>query len=72
MQRRHLLALVGPPGGLPAQVPGFVGDVLGEIGSLAGGAMDSIGETIRSLTPGGADSASEAATGKFPGPVVFL
>ncbi len=55
------VALVGPPGGLPSQVPGFVGDILGEIGSMAGGAMDGIGETIRSLTPGGADAAGEAA-----------
>ncbi|WP_262178211.1 hypothetical protein [Haloarcula laminariae] len=55
------VALVGPPSGLPSQVPGFVGDILGEIGSTAGGAMDGIGETIRGLTPGGADSAGEAA-----------
>ncbi|MFC6757721.1 MULTISPECIES: hypothetical protein [Haloarcula] len=55
------VALVGPPGGLPEQVPGFVGDILGEIGSMPGGAMDGIGETIRGLTPGGADSADEAA-----------
>ncbi len=55
------VALVGPPTDLPSQVPEFVGDILGEIGSAAGGAMDGIGETIRGLTPGDADSAGEAA-----------
>jgi hypothetical protein len=53
------LAMVGPPGGLPAPVPDFVGNILGEIGSALG--MDGLGETISGLTPGGEGSAEVAA-----------
>lgn len=48
----QMLALAGPPTDMPAQVPGFVGDILAEIGSSAGDAMGGIGETISGLTPG--------------------
>ena len=46
------VAIVGPPGGLPAPVPDFVGNILGEIGGSAGDAADGLGETISGLTPG--------------------
>ncbi|GGN92442.1 hypothetical protein [Haloarcula pellucida] len=51
----------GPPTDLPAQVPDFVGDVLGEAGSSAGEAKDGFGETISGLTPGGSEAAEGAA-----------
>lgn len=56
----------GPPTDLPAQVPGFVENILGEVGSSAADAADGIGETISGMTPGGADvsdGAGDAASG---------
>jgi hypothetical protein len=49
-------AQAGPPTDLPAQVPDFVGNVLGEIGASAGDAMDGLGESISGLTPGGGEA----------------
>jgi len=57
------VALVGPPADLPAQVPEFVGDLLGAIGSMAGNVMEGIGETVRALTPGNS-SGAETAPGR--------
>lgn len=51
--------LVGPPGGLPAPVPDFVGDILAEIGSIED-AAGGIGETISELTPAGGDTPGKA------------
>ncbi len=48
-----VLAQAGPPAELPAQVPEFVGNVLGELGQAAGETADGLGETISGLTPGG-------------------
>lgn len=45
---------------LPAQVPDFVGHILGEIGSTAHGAMDGLGQTISDMTPGG-EAAAQAS-----------
>ena len=59
-----IVAQAGPPTDLPAQVPDFVSNVLGEIGQSAGDAMNGIGETISGLTPGGGEmpaGAGEAA-----------
>lgn len=56
----------GPPTDLPARVPEFVGNILGEIGSSAGDATGGIGDAISGLTPGGseaADGAGETASG---------
>lgn len=55
----------GPPADLPGAVPDFVGNILGEIGSMAGAESGGLGETISGLTPDGdaaADAASENAT----------
>ena len=62
----NALALVGPPGGLPEQVPTFVGDLLDTVGPAVDGTVDGLGDAVRSVTPGGpasapADAASEAA-----------
>lgn len=43
----------GPPDDLPDPVPDFVSDVLGTITDFVSGAVDSLGELVRSLTPGG-------------------
>jgi hypothetical protein len=40
-------------------VPGFVGELLSEIGSAAGEAAGGIGDAIRGLTPGGAENAGK-------------
>ncbi|WP_459191853.1 hypothetical protein [Halosimplex sp. J119] len=52
----------GPPVDMPAQVPDFVSDVHGIIGSHVGGAVDgaqSLGEQISDVTPDGDDAANE-------------
>lgn len=56
----------GPPADLPAQVPDFVTDIMDAVRSFDGGG--GLGETIRDLTPGGAemgggpgDAANESA-----------
>lgn len=52
----QLVLQAGPPAELPSQVPGFVSELLNEIGSAAGG----IGETISGMTPGGSEAAEGA------------
>ena len=52
----------GPPTDLPAQVPDFVGNILGEIGSSAGEARDGLGEAISGMTPGGKEATAGAET----------
>ena len=47
------MLLVGPPGGLPAPVPDFVGELLGTIGSFLDGSIENLGEAVQSVTPGG-------------------
>jgi len=51
------LLQAGPPDGLPEQVPGFVSEILAEVGGAAG----DLGQTISELTPGGGKGATEAA-----------
>lgn len=51
----------GPPADLPGAVPDFVGNILGEVRSVAGEGGASIGETISGMTPGG-DAAAGNAT----------
>ncbi|NUB89918.1 hypothetical protein HTZ84_18445 [Haloterrigena sp. SYSU A558-1] len=46
----------GPPDELPDPVPEFVLDALGEISDFVGGLLESLGEVVRGLTPGGADA----------------
>ncbi|MFC6864152.1 hypothetical protein ACFQGE_11875 [Halomicroarcula sp. GCM10025817] len=58
----RLAMQAGPPADLPAQVPDFVGNILGEIGSSAGEAKDGIGEAISGMTPGGAEATTGAET----------
>lgn len=58
----QLAAQAGPPGGLPEQAPGFVGEILGAVGEAGGDAAGGLGETIRGLVPGGSDAAGEAAS----------
>jgi hypothetical protein len=51
---------VGPPGDLPSQVPDFVGDVHDRIGGFLNGSIDSLGEAVSGVTPGG-DEQSDGA-----------
>lgn len=48
----------GPPDDLPDPVPEFVSDVLGAISDFVAGLLESLGEVVRSLTPGGAGAGS--------------
>jgi hypothetical protein len=55
-----------PPTDVAAQAPGFVQNILAEVGSAAGDAAGGIGETISSMIPSGSevsDGAGEAASG---------
>jgi hypothetical protein len=54
----------GPPTDLPAQVPDFVGNILAEVNSMAGGESGGLGETISGMTPGGSEA---GATENAPG-----
>lgn len=56
----NMIAQAGPPSGLPAPVPDFVGDILETVGSSAGDAKDGLGEAISELTPGGSEGANDA------------
>lgn len=56
----NMIAQAGPPSGLPAPVPDFVGDILETVGSSAGDAKDGLGEAISEITPGGSESAGDA------------
>ena len=51
------LASGGPPGDLPEHVPEFVGELHGSIRAFLAGSVDSLGETVSGLTPGGAENA---------------
>ncbi|WP_455449150.1 hypothetical protein [Natrinema thermotolerans] len=42
----------GPPSDLPDRVPVFVSDLLETITDVLGGALEAVGEAIRSVTPG--------------------
>ncbi|MDT3435746.1 hypothetical protein [Haloarcula sp. 1CSR25-25] len=58
----------GPPTDLPGQVPDFVGDILAEVSSMAGGESSVLGESISGMTPdgseaGAAENASSAVNG---------
>ena len=55
--------LVGPPGGLPAPVPDFVGELLGTIGSFVDGSIETLGEAVQSVTPGGEGGGPPAGAG---------
>lgn len=44
----------GPPSDLPDRVPAFVSDLLGTITDFLGGALEAVGEAVRSVTPGDA------------------
>lgn len=57
----NLIAQAGPPSGLPAPVPDFVGEILETVGSSAGDAKEGLGEAIRAITPGGSDAAEGAS-----------
>ena len=59
--------LVGPPGGLPAPVPDFVGELLGTIGSFVDGSIENLGEAVQSVTPGGESGGPPAGTGSEAG-----
>jgi hypothetical protein len=54
-------AQAGPPADLPAQVPGFVSEILGAVGEAGSDAAGGLGDTISGLAPGGSDVAGEAA-----------
>lgn len=43
----------GPPDDLPEPVPEFVSDILETISDFGSGALESLGEAVRALTPGG-------------------
>lgn len=43
----------GPPEALPSPVPEFVSDVLGSVLEFVDGGLESLGETVSGLTPGG-------------------
>lgn len=51
----------GPPDELPDPVPEFVSDVLGAISDFVAGLLESLGEVVRSLTPGGAGTGPNGA-----------
>jgi hypothetical protein len=50
----------GPPDDLPEPVPDFVSDVHGAIGDFLGGAVDSLGDAVSGVTPGGDDTPDAA------------
>ncbi|WP_226483161.1 hypothetical protein [Natrinema amylolyticum] len=52
----------GPPNDLPDPVPEFVGDILETITEFVSGAVESLGEVVRSLIPGGDAAGSNDAT----------
>jgi hypothetical protein len=54
---------VGPPGGLPDVVPDFVGDIHDESGGFLNGSIESLGEAVSSVTPGGDGEPSPAESG---------
>ncbi|MFD1565115.1 hypothetical protein ACFR99_16375 [Haloarchaeobius amylolyticus] len=43
----------GPPDDLPEPVPEFVSDILETISDFVSGALESLGEAVRTLAPGG-------------------
>jgi|GEM_PF-5832537 len=43
----------GPPDDLPEPIPEFVSDILEPISDFVGGTLESLGEAVRTLTPGG-------------------
>lgn len=50
----------GPPDDLPEQVPDFVSDIHGAISDFIGGSIDSLGDVVSGLTPGGDDAPDPA------------
>jgi hypothetical protein len=54
---------VGPPGGLPDVVPEFVGDIHEQIGGFLNGSVDSLGEAVSGVTPGGDETPEPAESG---------
>lgn len=50
----------GPPGDLPDQVPDFVSDVHGAISDFLVGTVDSLGDAVSGLTPGGEETPDAA------------
>jgi hypothetical protein len=51
---------VGPPGGLPDVVPDFVGDIHDGIDGFLDGSIESLGEAVSGVTPGGDEKPSPA------------
>ncbi|NHN46787.1 hypothetical protein G9464_04145 [Halostella sp. JP-L12] len=54
----------GPPDDLPSPVPDFVTDLLGAIGDFLGGAVDVLGDVLRTITPGGGGGAAAGGPGE--------
>lgn len=52
----QMLMQAGPLADLPTRVPGFVGNVLNEVSSAAGGESGGLSEQISALTPDGSEA----------------